>query len=198
MTETELIKYYANKIVEDGLIKTSECNYIADFDEYQLSDFINMHKEKILWHIKRDEKISDVYIRDNSFDMVFWLDYRPSYYIEDIIDTLDKKKEEEVFKKFYKYIQDINKSKRNIEFYLSTRLLIDNFIVNIDKNIQEPIYNRIKQILSESGFNDRNLYKYEVLIDSKNINELAKIVANHIEYVKNCINEKEDEEESEG
>lgn len=66
-----MIRYYANKIVEDGLFDTQTFSICVYFDEYKDEKFIKEHKEEILNLINLDEKVADVEIDENCFDMVF-------------------------------------------------------------------------------------------------------------------------------
>ena len=74
-----MIRYYANKIVEDGLYDTQTFSICVYFDEYKDEEFIKEHKGEILNRINLDEKVAHVEADDNCFDMVFYLDYCPYY-----------------------------------------------------------------------------------------------------------------------
>lgn len=192
LTEDELIKYYANKIIEDGLDETQEFNYIIYFKEYEHSDFINKHQKEILKYLKRDQRVTDVYIDANSsFNMVFGIDYCPYYYEEDIADELTEDEEIRLFKKFKKHIKEQIKNTRKEDFYTSTRILVKDFIKDLKEKNKEPFYHRITQVIAESGFNEKYIDKYEILVDLDNINELENILNT---YIRNLMEEKETEE----
>ena len=87
-----MIRYYANKIVEDGLYDTETFSICVYFDEYKDEEFIKEHKEEILNLINLDEKVADVEVDENCFDMVFYLDYCPYYYENEIEDKLNEQK----------------------------------------------------------------------------------------------------------
>lgn len=77
MTEDEMIKYYANKIVEDGIKNCYEFNNTVDINDYE---DINKYKNAILERISRDERVADVELdSDGNFDMVFYTDFCPNY-----------------------------------------------------------------------------------------------------------------------
>lgn len=191
LTEKELIKFYANKIIEDGLDETSEFNYSIYFDQYEHYDFIKQHQEEILKYIKRDERVTDVYIDNESFDMVFSLDYCPYYYEEELAEDLNRKEEVKMFNRFIKYIKEAIKHTRKEDFYTSTRQLLNNFILKIEKEKRDNFINRANQLICDSGFNEKYIDRYEVLIDSTNINEFKAIFQ---ENIKSLVEQTEEEE----
>lgn len=77
MTKNEMIKYYASKIIEDGLTECIQCNIIIDAEKYK---GINEYKKEILEQISKDERIADVELdADGNFDMIFYTDFCPNY-----------------------------------------------------------------------------------------------------------------------
>ena len=191
LTEKELIRYYANKIVEDGLDDTQQFSRCVYFFEYKQKDFIEKHKKEILHFINLDERVADVHIDDDCFDMVFYLDYCPYYYEDDIANSLNRKEEIKIFRNFIKYIQRQEKIKGKDNFYTSTRVLTDEFLNTLKKDDHDAFLNRVKQIVWESGFINHNTYKYEVMINYKNVRELKFLINEHIEEL---IEQEENEE----
>lgn len=77
MTEDEMIKYYANKIVEDGIKNCYEFSNTIDISYY---GNIEKYNNKILEEIKKDERVADVELDwEGNFDMVFYTDFCPNY-----------------------------------------------------------------------------------------------------------------------
>ena len=74
-----MIRYYANKIVEDGLYDTETFSICVYFDEYKDEEFIKEHKEEILNLINLDEKVADVEV-DEETEMPVVLDASKSKY----------------------------------------------------------------------------------------------------------------------
>lgn len=138
-----------------------------------------------------DERVADVHIDDDCFDMVFYLDYCPYYYEDEIANSLNRKEEIKIFRNFIKYIQRQEKLKGKENFYTSIRVLINGFNNTLKKADNDAFLNRVKQIVWESGFINDNTYKYEVMINYKNVRELKFLINEHIEEL---IEEEENEE----
>ena len=65
MTKEEMLRYYANKIVEDGIKSCSEFNTIVSLKDYNTNSIkLENYKNEILQLLYRDERISDVVIDD--------------------------------------------------------------------------------------------------------------------------------------
>ena len=188
LTEYEMIKYYANKIIEDYLKNCSEFNYVIDSDEYENSNFIEEHKEEILNKISKDERVAEVYLnKENnlySFNITFWLDYCPNYYEENNLSLQQEKEYLELFiKKMLKPISDniITNSTRNL-----IRTFMDKYIEpsdNIDFDTKDDIYNCIKEHICKTGFNEKYIEDNEVYIDKDNIKEFIKLLNKEIEKI---------------
>ena len=160
-----MIRYYANKIVEDGLYDTETFSICVYFDEYKDEEFIKEHKEEISNLINLDEKVADIEIDENCFDMIFYLDYCPYYYEDEIEDKLNEQKEIDILNDFIKYIGE----KEKYTFYTTVRAIVNEYIEdknNFNEDEIEFLINKIKQISCESGFTDNNFSKYEVIFRS--------------------------------
>lgn len=193
LTTKELIKYYANKIVVDGLTETYAFSCCKYFNEYEHQEFIENYKEEILKCIKRDERVADVHIEDDCYDMIFFLDYCP-YYYDEVENNLSRNDEIKLFEKFKRFLLEQKKDTLKEDFYTSTRELINDFFDKFRFENQDITYNRIKQVISESMFNEKYIDKYEVLVDANNINELVKILNRKInELIEQDEVEKSDE-----
>ena len=64
MTEDDYLRYYANKIVEDGIRSCSQFDTIVDMHDYFDDSELNKHKKKLFDLLFRDERIADIYIDD--------------------------------------------------------------------------------------------------------------------------------------
>jgi len=82
LTEEEMIRYYANRIIEDALDDCTEFHYDMSIDKYDDNSFIKNHREQIIDRINRDEKVLEVYFDEkySTINMCFGMDYCPYYY----------------------------------------------------------------------------------------------------------------------
>lgn len=188
LTEDEMIRYYANKFIEDSLENCSEYSYIISTDDYENSEFIEQHKNEILDRLNKDERVSEAYI-DTSwnnicFNMTFWLDYCPSYSEE---YYLSPEQEEKYLKIFLK------KELEPITDYIimtTTRNLIKDFMDRyiepndeIDFDTKDDIYGCLKEHIYNTGFVEKYKDKYEVYINKENINELIEGIEMEIDKI---------------
>lgn len=190
VTKEEMIKYYANKIVEDGIKDCNEFSNVININDY---GDLKKYKDEILHQIYRDERVADVYLdKEGNFDMVFYTDYCPYYYEEDE-DNLENNKiiNKKILENFVSYyalhcLYD--------DPYISTRRLIYNFIDYTDKTnngYNLKIANMLKKCIIESGFMEKYMENTEVFITPKNYKEFETLILRMIEKE----NSKEEEEE---
>lgn len=198
VNKEEAIRYYANKFIEEGLENCSEFNYCVSINKNdKYIDFIIDHKEQILDRIKRDERVSDVYINkeneDLSFDMVFCIDYCPYYYEENYL----RPELERVYLKAFiiKELQPIEIT-RDIT---TTRSIIRHFMdfyieqaTRLDDDMKDSVYYSIKEHICNTGFNEKYIDKYEVYVDRNNVKELIESLENEIDksYIEDKANVK--------
>lgn len=189
LTEDEMIRYYANKIVEDGLDYCSEFHYDMDLNEYEDNGFVEEHKEQIIDRINRDERVLEVYLDEkySTINMCFGLDYCPYYYEE---YDLSPDMERTYLKAF------IIKELKPIETYIDIRTtrdivrhFMDSYIENatrLDDDMKDAIYYSIKEHICNTGFNEKYIDKYEVYVNKNNIKELIEGLENEIDklYIK--------------
>lgn len=180
LSEDEMIRYYANKIVEDALSDCSEYNYCLDVDTYNDNGFVEFHQKEILDRISKDERVAEVYIdtsvQPHSFDMIFIMDYCPYYYEE---NELHPQTERTCLKMFLDKIKEL-------EDYIhirTTRDLIRGFMNSyienddrIDYDDKDEIYYSLKEHLCNTGFIDKYIDRYEVYVTKDNINELIELL----------------------
>lgn len=76
MTKDEMIRYYANKIVEDGIKDCCDFSNVIDINDY---GDVAKYKKEILERIYRDERVADVNLdKEGNFDMVCYTDFCPN------------------------------------------------------------------------------------------------------------------------
>ena len=188
MTEDEMIRYYANKIVEDGIKDCYEFSNVININDY---GNISKYKNTILERIYRDERVTDVNLdKEGNFDMVFYTDFCPYYYdIDKILENnylIDPFAEIEMLKEFCDYY--IEKCLFNNP-YVSIRNLINQFIEEQTDNQEkrEVMSNIIKMKINGSDFIRDNIDGIEVYITPHNYKELKKAI-------EECIQNTEEEE----
>ena len=183
MTKDEMIRYYANKIVEDGIKDCYEFSNIIDINNY---GNIAKYKNEILQRIYRDERVADVDLdEEGNFDMVFYTDFCLYYYDNS----------ELVLESEYNYNKLIKKELLyDFAGYYAQRCLFDNPYINIrnlldqfseEKSVieenRDAIKNIIKKILNESSFIEKYIDGIEVYITPRNYKEFEKVFENYIE-----------------
>lgn len=188
MTEDEMIRYYANKIVEDGIKDCYEFSNVININDY---GNISKYKNAILERIYRDERVADVNLdKEGNFDMVFYTDFCPYYYdMDKILENnylIDPFAEIEMLKEFGDYY--IEKCLFNNP-YVSIRNLINQFVEEQTDNQEkrEVMSNIIKMKINESDFIRDNIDGIEVYITPHNYKELKKAI-------EECIQNTEEEE----
>ncbi|MGN1298327.1 MAG: hypothetical protein ACI4VH_07995 [Clostridia bacterium] len=188
MTEDEMIRHYANKIVEDGIKDCYEFSNVININDY---GNIARYKNEILERIYRDERVADVNLdKEGNFDMVFYTDFCPYYYdMDKILENnylIDPFAEIEMLKEFGDYY--IEKCLFNNP-YVSIRNLINQFVEEQTDNQEkrEVMSNIIKMKINESDFIRDNIDGIEVYITPHNYKELKKAI-------EECIQNTEEEE----
>ena len=184
MTEDEMIKYYANKIVEDGIKNSYKFSNIVDINNY---GDIAKYKNVILERIYKDERVADVELdSDGNFDMVFYTDFCPYYYDLDMIlenrCLNDPVAEINMLKNFGVYY--IEKHLLN-NAYINIRDLINQFVEEKtdDKEKRELMKNIIKMKLNEGEFLRDNMDGIDVYITPHNYKELKEAIRESIENI---------------
>ncbi|MGN1310369.1 MAG: hypothetical protein ACI4VP_01445 [Clostridia bacterium] len=183
MTEDEMIRFYANKIVEDGIKNCYEFSNIIDINDY--GEDIAKFKNVILERIYRDERVTDVNLdKDGNFDMVFYTDFCPYYYDMDmILDNnylIDSFSEIDMLKDFGDYY--IEKCLFDNP-YISIRNLINQFVEEQTDNQEKRklMSNIIKMKVNESDFIRDNMDGIEVYITPHNYKELKQAIEETIQ-----------------
>lgn len=185
MTEDEMIRFYANKIVEDGIKDCYEFSNVIDINDY--GNDIAKYKNVILERIYRDERVADVNLdNEGNFDMVFYTDFCPYYYdMDKILENnylIDPFAEIEMLKEFGDYY--IEKCLFNNP-YISIRNLINQFVEEQTDNQEkrEVMANIIKMKVNESDFIRDNIDGIEVYITPHNYKELKEAIKETIQDI---------------
>ena len=179
MSKEDAIKFYANKIIEEGIGNCSEFNYCVPLDCFDDNGFVRKNQEEILNRIKKDERVSDVYIdnqsEEHTFDMVFPTDYCP-YYYEDV--ELAPRDEAKYLRKFIDKLIRINNNAAP-QYSSTIREVMRDFIDDpnlsrypLSEDDREDIYNKIKEYITNTKFQDKYVDIYEVTINKENVKEL--------------------------
>lgn len=185
LTEDELIRFYANKIIEDSLDDCTEFHYDMSIEQYEDNGFVKQHIEQIIDRINKDDKVLEVYYDQDysTIDMCFGMDWCPYYYEDDYY--LDCEFERNLLRHF------LNTELRDLEKVIdvrTTRDLIrqymDLYIENSDKyedEVKDAIYYCLKEHICNIGFVDKYIDKYEVYVTKENIGELKEGLKNEID-----------------
>lgn len=185
MTEDEMIRFYANKIVEDGIRNSSEFSNVIDINDY--GDNIARFKNEILERIYRDERVADVNLdKEGNFDMVFYTDFCPYYFdLDKIIESnyiIDPFETIAILKEFAGYY--IEKCLFDNP-YISIRNLINQYVEEQTDNLEkrEVMSNIIKMKINESDFIRENIDGIEVYITPHNYKELKQAIEDNIQDI---------------
>lgn len=187
ITKDELIRFYANKVVEDGIRDCWEFSNIININDY--GENVAKFKNLILERIYRDERVADVNLDEaGNFDMIFYTEYCPYYYdIDEIKENsyyIDKFSQMDMLKEFSGYY--IEKCLFNNP-YISIRHLINQFVgeQTNDKEQRELMYNIIKMKINETNFisNNIDIDGVEVYITPQNYKELQQAIEESIQNI---------------
>ena len=187
MTEDEMIRFYANKIVEDGIRNSSEFSNVININDY--GNDIARFKNAILERIYRDERVADVNLdEEGNFDMVFYTDFCPYYFdLDKIIESnyiIDPFETIAILKEFGGYY--IEKCLFDNP-YISIRNLINQYVEEQTDNLEkrEVMSNiiKIKIKINESDFIRENIDGIEVYITPHNYKELKQAIEDNIQDI---------------
>lgn len=187
ITKDEFIRFYANKVVEDGIRDCWEFSNIININDY--GENVAKFKNLILERIYRDERVADVNLdKAGNFDMIFYTEYCPYYYdIDEIKENsyyIDKFSQIDMLKEFSGYY--IEKCLFNNP-YISIRHLINQFVgeQTNDKEQRKLMYNIIKMKINETNFisNNIDIDGVEVYITPHNYKELQQAIEESIQNI---------------
>lgn len=183
MSKEEMLRYYANKIVEDGIRSCSEFNTIVPLRDYNTNSIkLEKYKNEILQLLYRDERIADVVVDDElNIDIVFYTDYCPFYYKDEENMTYNSITDSPSYQgimleSFIDYMQ----KRINEESILSTRILINDFVQEKQMNNRNKkiLNNFLKKSIIQTGFVDKHIDNISVYITNKNYKELEEGLSN--------------------
>lgn len=179
MTESEMLRFFANKIVEDGIRGCTEFSNVVSLTGYNTNNIqLENYKNELLQLLYRDERVADVAI-DNELnvDIVFYTDFCHFYYdkkdsmaYSDIIDSPTY--QEIILVEFLDYIQE----RINEESCISTRRLINEFISDrpLTNENKSQLSNFLKKNIIRTGFADKYIDNINVYVTTQNNKELEK------------------------
>lgn len=201
MTKDEMLKFYANKIVEDGIKGCQEFHNIVELTNYNSNNLkLEDYKNEILQLLYRDERIADVEIdKELNVDMVFYTDFCPFYYDDqesmkysDITDSPIY--QAIILTEFIDYMKNFTFE----EGYASTRILINYFTDKrqVDEETKNKMSNFLKKSIIQTGFVDKYIENINVYVTHKNNKELEKglqKIVNQLEQISKKDMESEEE-----
>ena len=193
MNKDEMIRFYADKIIYDCITDCSENNRIFYVDEYKDNDFIIKNFAEIVNRINLDERVSDLEVDSDKkeIDMIFYLEYCPHYYIED----LDISNESRItyLKNFKNYICDCKICTPERWLRTNTRELINNFYTSecYYEEDKDLVYNVLSEELNRCGFIDKYLDGYTVNVNIDNIEDLINCLDERIKELQLSIESRE-------
>lgn len=185
MNKEEAIRFYADKIIYDCITDCSENNRIFNVDEYTNNDFIIKYFPEIVEKINLDERVSDLNVDNEKkeIDMVFYLEYCPHYFQEDL-DISDESRERHL-EEFKKYLEDRRTYTPERWLKTNTRELINDFYESkyVSNEDKELVYNLLSEELYNCGFVEKYLDGYTVNVNAENIDELVDCLNKRIEEI---------------
>lgn len=179
MTKDEMLRYFANKIVEDGIRDCTEFSNILSLTDYNTNNIkLENYKNEILQLLYRDERIADVTIDDKlNVDMVFYTDFCPFYYDDEESMTYSEitdnpRYQAIILAEFLDYMQKCIFE----ESYISIRTLINNFVEEKqgDSESKSNLSNFLKKSIIKTGFVDKYIDNISVYITPENNKEFEK------------------------
>lgn len=188
-TKEELIRIYADKIVYDCLIDCSEKNRIFSVDEYTNNDFIIKNFPAIVKRINSDERVSDLQVDfdKKEIDMVFYLEYCPHYFQDDL--DISNESRLRILNEFKDYICDFRAYTPERWLRTNTKELINNYYTSQYDSHEDKdlVYNLLSEELYNSGFVDKYLDGYTVNVNDENVDDLVNILNKRIQELQLTI-----------
>lgn len=177
MTKDEMLRFYANKIVEDGIRSCSEFNTIVSLTDYNTHNIkLENYKNEILELLYKDERVADVIIDDElNVDMVFYTDYCPFYYEDEESMLYNDIEDNPIFQaKVLEEFVDYIKSRVFQDAYINVRVLINDFVDSKQEtnDFKDKLSNFLKSNIIKSGFTDKYIENIDVYITPRNHKEL--------------------------
>lgn len=179
MTKDEMLKFYANKIVEDGIRNSQSFHNIVSLTDYNNDNLkLEDYRYEILQLLYRDERIADVEInKELDVDMIFYTDFCPFYYDDQESITYNDITDSPTYQAII--LTEFIDHMKNFTFeegYASTRILINNFTDKrqIDEETKDKMANFLKKSIIQTGFVEKYIENITVYVTHKNNKELEK------------------------
>ena len=193
MDKEEVIRFYADKIVYDCITDCSENNRIFYVDEYKDNDFIIKNFAEIVKRINLDERVNDLEVDSDKkeIDMIFYLEYCPHYYIEDL-DISDETRARHL-NEFKDYICEYKKYTPERYLRTNTRVLINSFYESAYNSSEEKdlVYNLLSEELNRCGFIDKYIDGYTVNVNIDNVEDLINSLNERIKKLQLSLESEE-------
>lgn len=193
MDKDEAIRYYADKIVYDCITDCSENNRIFNVDEYTNNDFLVKNFPEIVKKINLDERVSDLQVDSDKkeIDMVFYLEYCPHYFQDDL-DISDESRLR-ILEGFKNYICDCRTYTPERWLRTNTKDLINNYYASKYESVEDKdlVYNLLSEELYTTGFVDKYLDGYTVNVNMDNIDDLVNTLNERIKELQLTLESEE-------
>lgn len=193
MDKDEAIRYYADKIVYDCITDCSENNRIFNVDEYTNNDFLVKNFPEIVKKINLDERVSDLQVDSDKkeIDMVFYLEYCPHYFQDDL-DISDESRLR-ILEEFKNYIFDCRTYTPERWLRTKTKDLINNYYASKYESVEDKdlVYNLLSEELYTTGFVDKYLDGYTVNVNMDNIDDLVNTLNERIKELQLTLESEE-------
>lgn len=172
MTKNEMLKFYANKIINESIVKGSKDNGCFVPTIFLKDKLIIEHLEEIAKEIQKDKKVVKVGIDKNfnEIDISFYAKYCPRYYRED--KSIQNQEGYDFINKFVEFLKQID--------YPGTATNTRDVIMKCieykcpkDKDMG-LMYDVLSIAFNKSGFIDKYIDGYTVPINEKNLQELIE------------------------
>lgn len=172
MTKNEMLKFYANKIINESIVKCSKDNGCFVPTIFLKDKLIIKNLEEIAKEIQKNRKVVKVSIDKNfnEIDISFYAKYCPRYYREDI--SIENKDGYDFINRFVELLKQIG--------YPGTATNTRDVIMKCieykcpkDKDMG-VMYDVLSIALNRSGFIDKYIEGYTVPVNEKNLQELIE------------------------
>lgn len=185
MAKDEMLKFYANKIINESIVKCSKDNGCFVPTIFLKDKLIIENLEEIAKEIQKDRKVVKVSIDKNfnEIDISFYAKYCPRYYRED--KSIENEEGYDFINRFVEFLKQIDYpgSATNSRDVIMKCI---EYKCPKDKDMG-AMYDVICIALNKSGFIDKYIEEYTVPINEKNLPELIETMEKTKEEIKKSI-----------